>query len=151
MTHGRPTMVPASWKVELPSMIDDEYLMEAGEGVQPIGLPSQMSLFVYTIRLFDILEEVLAIFYSAQCNLFFEDETRLGSQASEAFSEVLRLEAKLNQFNSEIPRFLRAENLFESQDRPWYIHVVMQSSILRNRYYHSPSLRTARNAGMTIG
>lgn len=34
MTYGRPTMVH-SCEVPLPSIIDDEYMLEDGEGVQP--------------------------------------------------------------------------------------------------------------------
>lgn len=134
MTHGRPAMVSSSWAVELPAMIDDEYLLEVGEGSQPPDAPSQMSLFMYSTRLFGILDEILSKFYHHPTRLFLDDTGGVDSQFPETLTEVLRLEADLNRCNNEIPDFLNVSTLPESQSRPWHNQVVMQSSILRGRY-----------------
>jgi hypothetical protein len=133
MTHGRPAMVSASWVVDSPLMIDDEYLLEEGEGSQPLDVPSDMCLFSYTTKLFDIMEEVLSTFYYRQTQLFFNDQPHLDAQTSERFSNVLKIEAKLNQFRDDLPNVLRQEALIEWQRELWYKKMLMQSSIIRSR------------------
>jgi hypothetical protein len=64
MTFGRPTMISKQWNVQAPAMIDDEYLLMDGEGFQPTDVPSRMGLFVYSSKLFEILDEILSTFYT---------------------------------------------------------------------------------------
>lgn len=63
MASGRSPMLQGPWNVQLPSIIDDEYLLEEGTGFQPADIPSRMNLFVYSLQLFDIMEEILSTFY----------------------------------------------------------------------------------------
>ncbi|EDO00513.1 hypothetical protein SS1G_14383 [Sclerotinia sclerotiorum 1980 UF-70] len=67
MTFGRPTMIrTGSWDVPEPAIIDDQYLSSDSQGVQQSGLHSRMYLFVYSLRLFDIMDEILSEFYVLQ-------------------------------------------------------------------------------------
>ena len=65
-TFGRPTTLPRSWKTMPPKAIDDEFLQWAGEGSQPLGLPSYVEGFVYSLGLFEILDDVLAVSHDSQ-------------------------------------------------------------------------------------
>lgn len=63
MTFGRPSMIDKSNAVPIPAMIDDDYLSDRGEAVQPPGIHSRLGLFVSSCKLFEILEEILELFY----------------------------------------------------------------------------------------
>jgi hypothetical protein len=49
-----------------PKAIDDEFLQCAGEGSQPLGLPSYVEGFLYSLGLFEILDDVLAVSHDSQ-------------------------------------------------------------------------------------
>jgi hypothetical protein len=49
-----------------PKAIDDAFLQCAGEGFQPLGLPSYVEGFVYSLGLFEILDDVLAVSHDSQ-------------------------------------------------------------------------------------
>ncbi|OIW35725.1 hypothetical protein CONLIGDRAFT_627758 [Coniochaeta ligniaria NRRL 30616] len=70
LTYGRPLMVhPSTTRTELmlPSAIDDEFLTQHpnSPGTQPLNILSLTECFVQTVRLQDILGQVLAKFYHA--------------------------------------------------------------------------------------
>jgi hypothetical protein len=113
--------------VELPTMIDDEFLLQVGEGQQP-NQPSRMFCFVYSIQLTNILEEVLLTFYHRQ-----DGKLYLNSHPSEALSRVLTLDAKLHQFWKTIPDMYILENHHQHRDTPWHSNVLLQASVLWNR------------------
>ncbi|OBT45237.1 hypothetical protein VE00_03662 [Pseudogymnoascus sp. WSF 3629] len=64
-TFGRPVTLSRFWDVKKPQAIDDEFLQHVGKGCQPLGLHSKMDGFVYSISLFDILDNVLSTIYSS--------------------------------------------------------------------------------------
>jgi len=64
-TFGRPVTLSRFWNVKPPQAIDDEFLQHVGKGCQPPGLHSKMDGFVYSISLFDILDNVLSTIYSS--------------------------------------------------------------------------------------
>lgn len=133
MTYGRPPMAAGHPDVIMPSAIDDEYLLQDGEGVQPPDQPSRMVAFVYSILLTNILEEVLLTFYHRP-----DARLYLDSFPSEALSRLLTLEAKLHQFRTTVPGMFQSENQYKHQNEPWHSHVVLQASLLRNRYARFP-------------
>ncbi|KAK5678280.1 hypothetical protein LTS10_009452 [Elasticomyces elasticus] len=62
MTFGRPPIVSAhADKVPLPIVVDDEYILDDGGSLQPVDQTSYMLLFVYSCKLFDILDAVLEL------------------------------------------------------------------------------------------
>ncbi|QSZ28565.1 hypothetical protein DSL72_003063 [Monilinia vaccinii-corymbosi] len=138
MTFGRPTMIrTGSWNVQEPAMIDDQYLSGNGEGVQPLGLHSRMYLFVYSIRLFDIMEEILSKFYIHQGG-------KCGSSSSKSFdpwsindlASLLTINAKLDEFRESLPQVLKDVNSFapgSSPSTPLQLNIKLQSTILRCR------------------
>jgi len=121
-------MVPGYSDVELPSLIDDEYLLHAGEGSQIDGQPSRLVCFVYSIELTDILEEILLTFYHRQDSKLFLD-----SQPSEALACVLAIDNKLHRFRKTVPEVFRTENYDTHSSASWHANVLLQASVLHSR------------------
>ena len=134
MTHGRPSMIRGLCGVRFPSTIDDEYLLKEGEGFQPPTLPSSMYAFVKSAELFDIMEEVLSTFHYRPLKLSIQKHMRLDATTSEAVSQILKLEAKLDNFNNTLPDILKPGFLHDHEDADWYSNVLLQRNLLRNRY-----------------
>lgn len=63
MTFGRPSMIDKAHTIPIPAMIDDDYLSDREEARQPPGIHSRLGLFVYSCKLFEILEDILDLFY----------------------------------------------------------------------------------------
>ncbi|KAL6898439.1 fungal-specific transcription factor domain-containing protein [Trichoderma evansii] len=103
MTFGRPTMVNTSYGTPVPSLIDDEYLRTDGEGIQPKGVNSQMSLFVYSCRLFEILNDILSSFYAVDAAADPVPQSRL----QDMVSEVLSFNRRLDDFIISLPGYLK--------------------------------------------
>ncbi|VUC32115.1 unnamed protein product [Clonostachys rosea] len=103
VTFGRPTMIYGHSKIPLPLMVDDEYLLEDGEGSQPHE-PAQMSSFVYSCKLFDILNEILSSFYADKSNEPQSSNTH--SASYQELSTVMRLNSALDDFQDTLPRYL---------------------------------------------
>jgi len=134
MTYGRPTVTSGPSDVLLPLIIDDEYLLQDGEGIQPPEIPSRMNLFVYTIQLFDIMDDILNTFYSHHGDAFLDGRWQLDLEISEALTDVFRIDARMNEWKESIPDFLQPQVNVKYHSEPWYDYVVLQSNILRNRY-----------------
>jgi len=114
-TFGRPTLLSTNWRVPLPLAIDDESLSEKGEGVQPPGAPSQLDAFVHSLRFFDLLSDVLNIFYMPS-----EAQSRShqspATQPSSSLSTTIALNSRLDGFLGKLPPHLqlhRESNLSE--------------------------------------
>jgi hypothetical protein len=132
MTFGRPTMICAgSWDTPVPTMIDDEYLLVDGEGTQPPGKHPRMCLFVYSIQLFEIMDEILSSFY-------IQDSTRKGKRRDrntdgqwsiDDLTKILIINTKLDRFKGALPQFLKADD----QQSASQTHVTLQAKVLRSR------------------
>ncbi|KAM3079687.1 hypothetical protein ACMFMG_006099 [Clarireedia jacksonii] len=135
MTFGRPTMIRAgSWNTLVPAMIDDEHLLVVGEGTQPSGSLSRMCLFIYSLQLFEIMDEILSSFY-------IQDSTRKGKQIGkntdgrwsiDDLSDVLIINTKLDRFKSALPPFLQADD----QHRTSRMHSTLQAKVLQSRFLY---------------
>jgi hypothetical protein len=107
MTFGRPTMISKSWDVQAPLMIDDEYLQMDGEGIQPAGRPSRMGLFVCSSRLFEILNEILSIFYAEDAGQPPSKHTHSDARSQQMLMNVLVFNRRLDNFLTSIPQYLQ--------------------------------------------
>jgi hypothetical protein len=134
MTHGRPAMVAGFCDIPSPSIIDDEYLRGDGEGTQPTDIPSRMHLFVHSLRLADIMEEILTVFYQNQGGMLHSESNQLDFGSHEGLSQVLRIESELNEWMKTLPDFLRAKGLAKYSGQSYYNRLSLQSNIFRNRY-----------------
>jgi hypothetical protein len=90
MTFGRPSMIGRSTTVPIPALIDDEYLSDRIEAKQPGGVNSRLGLFVSSCELFEILEEIL--------DLFYRDGGNGAKQADELVTPVLDFNRRLDKY-----------------------------------------------------
>lgn len=96
MTFGRPSMIDKSHSVPIPTMIDDDYLSDQEEAIQPPGIYSRLGMFVYSCKLFVILEEILELFYRDT-----------GSQRSgHGMTQVAELVTPVLDFNRRLDSFM---------------------------------------------
>ncbi|KAF4453989.1 transcriptional regulatory [Fusarium albosuccineum] len=105
-------------QVPLPQMIDDEYLLEDGEGTQPEDSPCRKGLFVYTVRLLDILSEVLGSFYAEAGHAQIVSSDKNQHTSIPDLHEMLRLNSKLDQLLEAIPASLRLKLVLRNSETP---------------------------------
>ncbi len=98
-------MVSARSTIPLPQMIDDEYLQRDGDGHQPTNQHSQIGGFIYSRKLFNILDDILSAFYVEKNAMFFQADTSDKAPYRE-LDTVMRLNSALNDFQDQLPRYL---------------------------------------------
>ncbi|KAJ6038242.1 fungal-specific transcription factor domain-containing protein [Penicillium canescens] len=108
-TFGRPAMLTHSSLVPLPLMVDDEYLLENGEGTQPVASKCRIGVFIHSIHLLDILNEVLSSFYPGNGGAQVSTTGNHLERSTPDMHEMLRLNLKLDQFFESLPRELRLQ------------------------------------------
>ena len=136
MTFGRPTMLSTSWDVPVPALIDDEYLNNATEGVQPAGKPSVMGLFISSCNLFELLEEILKSFYSGEPFPDLSKQETASDMAKAFIAPVLQYNRRLDKFIDSVPDYLK---LTEYGDGMKFSNnsVTLQQQVLYCRYVNS--------------
>lgn len=120
-------MLSNSSSVPLPLMIDDEYLRFDVEGAQPVNTQSRIGSFVFTIKLLDILNEVLQSFYAQDDQAQAPATGKNEATTMPDLHEMLRLNSKLDQFSEALPECLRLQNILLSS------HTPTSSAILQAR------------------
>ena len=133
-TFGRPATLPESWKVLLPQAIDDEFLQCAGEGSQPSGLPSYIEGFVYSLGLFEILDDVLPVTYNLPEHEHADDHRNQGKSPAHKLADTLSLNSRIEDLVEKIPHHLRlsknSEGVLAEARRRFYV----QAQILHCRF-----------------
>jgi hypothetical protein len=121
MAYGRPFMIPVTRDLKLPDIIDDEILTAPPHAParQPEGKPSQMAFLVYTIKLYEIMGEILLTLYSDNSEGFSSTDNSRENGLSNARSEIdeqnlarslnsiIKLEMALNSWKQSLPVFLQ--------------------------------------------
>jgi hypothetical protein len=138
MTFGRPSMISLHSQVTLPLEVDDEHIQaESTICEQPEGRPSRVSFFIQTLKLYDILGEILAYFYDSsgsKCSLSANEK------ADDYYQSLLRLDRRLLDFQRELPPFLRLHPI-DKNNRPYsheYPFTTRQANVLHARYASPP-------------
>ncbi|KAL2067531.1 hypothetical protein VTL71DRAFT_1956 [Oculimacula yallundae] len=145
-TFGRPATLTGSRKVILPQVIDDEFLQCVGEGSQPPGLPSYTEGFVYSLGLFEILADVLAVDYTSSRSQDDHDsgsQTNQGRNCEHILTNTISLNSRLDDLVERIPNHLResrssSSTLAQSRRRS---HVQSQTLECRIHYVRLLILR----------
>ncbi|KAK7885862.1 hypothetical protein LTR67_010214 [Exophiala xenobiotica] len=122
-----------------PAVIDDEHLAtEPGEEhVQPRHLPSRIEFFTWTLRLYDILSEILSQIYASGRDEFRTSHTDAHDAKldDEDFVRILRLDRSLLGFWNALP-----ETLKQSDSSNVEAVFVRQSIILKARFLYLRTL-----------
>ncbi len=129
MTFGRPAMISSKATIKFTSLIDDEHLLKEGFGSQPPGVPSHMGLFIFSLELFDIMDDILSTFY------LHGDRKLLSKQSSPAegplaISEILKFDSRLESFYESLPAHLNVGRATPSPIPAGSGHISLQSNIL---------------------
>jgi hypothetical protein len=127
-------MISAQTKVPLPQMVDDEILLQEGEGSQPSNIESRMSLFIFSIKLFDILHDVLATVYSPYEGSSSYQATGTRWWSGQRLNDMLRLNTVLGDLLEIVPdhlKFSNAPRTANNTDRRWQ---AMQANLFQSRY-----------------
>ncbi|CAG9986794.1 unnamed protein product [Clonostachys byssicola] len=133
VTFGRPAMIYGRSKIPLPLLIDDEYLLENGEGSQP-HKPAEISSFVYSCQLFDILNEILSSFYSDKSNE--PQPSNPPSTTYQELSTVMRLNSALDDFQDTLPSYLVISPDSANPITPVHDKVALGAKILYSRFLY---------------
>lgn len=122
-TFGRPVTLPKTFNVKLPQKIDDEFLQDFGEGFQPIGNFSKLEGFVYSIQLFDILDNVLTTIYASSNGEVAIENRNLGF--AKKLAGTVMLNSQLDDLLRNTPAHLklpvgdRRRNCFKYKRQNW--------------------------------
>lgn len=150
MAYGRPFMIPVARDIKLPEIIDDEILTTSPHppAIQPEGKPSQMAFLVYTIKLYEIMGEILLTLYSDNSEGFGNGNTMIDKESHPAKSEIdkqnlakslnaiIKLEMALSSWKQSLPPFLQENNYKNDEvlaDDVEKSKLVRQCNILKAR------------------
>ncbi|CAO0793285.1 unnamed protein product [Mucor circinelloides] len=151
MAYGRPFMIPISRDLKLPQAIDDELLTVAPcpPAKQPEAKPSQMAFLVHTIKLYEIMGEILLTLYSDGDTFGGAVDHASPSARSEidgnnlatSLNSILKLEIALCSWKQDLPPFLRHD---QSRDAIFLLErdenearkLLRQCNVLKARYLH---------------
>lgn len=131
-------MILDSSSVPKPEIINDEYLSENGQGIQPRYAYPQMGCFVYSCDLFDILHHILVEFYVYKLSTPHSQNTH--SWLGEEMHIIMGFHKQLNKFQETPPAFLATSDRY--MDSPYTDEpgVALGSRILHSRYLYHPFL-----------
>ncbi|KAK4493879.1 hypothetical protein PRZ48_015064 [Zasmidium cellare] len=135
MTFGRPSMIGRNTDVPIPDLIDDEYLGDRSIGSQPETTHSRLGLFVSSCRLFDLLEEVLELFYRDSSGVVSHRQIQGVTRTAELLTPVLDLNRRLDEFVEGVPDYLQVPArpaLAATHDD----HIHLQQQVLYCRFLY---------------
>ena len=143
MSYGRPSMINTriGITVPMPLAIDEEHLpTEDTAAIPNTDQPSMIDFFVQSLRLYEILDEVLAVFYSSHLEKWHSIEqameTFLGHAAVSNGSSILDIDRKLVQWDKNLPPHLQFEHTSTDLDTSRIFNrqavILRQRSVLAN-------------------
>lgn len=117
--------------VELPRALDDEYITADQYLLPPLNArPSYVTYYLYSIKLFDIIEEILRTFHSGE-RFNVHNPTK-------SISDILNIEHKLQVYRRKLPEYLRLENYERKEVAATFTHAQrVQCNVLQSRYLHT--------------
>ncbi|KAK6459482.1 putative transcriptional regulatory protein [Scheffersomyces xylosifermentans] len=117
MTLGRPMMVTEDSGMQLPLGVDDEYISDTS--ILPSSRPSGLNFFLETVKLYDILADILKSFYSIKEPSFVN-----------LYLSIFQFEERLHHFHENVPQHIKLGT--ELKEAPF----ERQSIVLQIRYLH---------------
>ncbi|EMT72783.1 hypothetical protein FOC4_g10004265 [Fusarium odoratissimum] len=111
----------------LPQMIDDEYLLEEGEGIQPMNKPSLLDALTVSIKVFNIIAEAREVNVTS-----FARELQMPE-----LIRILQLNEKLHKIEAELPDHLKYETN-RKKDTTRERVLMLQAEVVNIRYHPYP-------------
>jgi hypothetical protein len=115
--------------VPLPQILDDEVLLPEGNKPQSRHTESRIALFVYSIKLFDILHEILVTIYNISERNYENEITSCRWWSGQRLHSMLRLNAALDDLLETVPIHLKL-NVGQTTDDGCQL---MQSNVFQAR------------------
>ena len=139
MTYGRPCMIgpKAALAVPLPLPIDEEYLVPGAIDGQH-GQTSRAEqthaaeFYVFSLKLFEIMHDILFDFYSVNYKPCLEGDKYFGS-LDQGQHSVFEMERRISTWNSSIPAHLRITTGHRPQVGTPEAMLYRQAVVLRQR------------------
>ncbi|KAJ9645506.1 hypothetical protein H2204_001086 [Knufia peltigerae] len=132
---GRPMMVGSINDFPLPQAVDDEYLLEDGEGVQPAHQESRIILFIHCIKLFEIQRDTLLALYTKEASIKLSGKLHLSGWSEHWLSELLKINHSLEEVEEALPDQLRLTPLADHHE-----HGRFQSNVFNGRFLYIRAL-----------
>jgi len=132
MTFGRPFMISNHSSNTMPALTDEEGDSEDGQVLARDYVPPY-GCFVYSLQLFDILEDILSALYAGvTVPLRARGESATRPNVPD-LTKVVELDARLNDFHRDLPSFLKP--------REWSPlasdSATLQANVLQVRFFHT--------------
>lgn len=124
--------MPRSWEAVRPKAVDDEFLQHVDEGCQPLGLPSYVEDFVYSLGLFEILDDVLAMTHNLH-----EDDGEHGDRGRKStlrLVDTLSLNSRLEELVESMPDCLKLSMHHEDVPAQTMDMFYVQAQVLHRRF-----------------
>lgn len=138
MTYGRPPMTTAriETKAHMPQSVDEDFHPTEDHRPMPYpGQPSTVDFFSQSLRLFEILDEILGEFYSDQlekgCPSGDVLETLLGRTTADKKWFMLDIDKKLLEWDNKLPSHLKVKHT--SLSSSFSCTFTRQATILRQQ------------------
>ncbi|KAE8443487.1 hypothetical protein EG329_001798 [Mollisiaceae sp. DMI_Dod_QoI] len=106
---GRPHMISLPSSIPLPLLIDDEYLLVDGEGQQPANTDSYLGFFLSSLKLFDIMSDVLTMYYNQKESSLHSHHTGTPWWRSHLLDDILKIDSTLDDFANTLPNHLKIQ------------------------------------------
>ncbi|KAH7071816.1 fungal-specific transcription factor domain-containing protein [Paraphoma chrysanthemicola] len=142
MTYGRPSMTTASitTKSHVSHFVDEDFYSTGDLQAMPsLDQPAGIGFFSQSIRLFEILDEVLGGFYSDQLEMASPNgellATLLGRTTVNNKWFILEIDKKLLEWEERVPSHLRVKDASLGSGNSCTI--TRQATILRQQYLHT--------------
>ncbi|GLA81450.1 hypothetical protein AtubIFM56815_005101 [Aspergillus tubingensis] len=136
LTFGRPNMISSNSAVPPPLIIDDEYLLQDGEGIQRSQSQSSMEFFVCSIQLFEILNGIMSRIYRCESINHSNGGAEELWWSRGCLEDVLKLNSALDEWRDTIPNNLRLESAMEARTDPRSDTAVLQAKVLYSRFLY---------------
>ncbi|GKU22388.1 unnamed protein product [Fusarium langsethiae] len=117
----------------LPEMIDDEYLLEEGAGIQPPGRPCLLDALAISVRIFNVVAEAREVNLTS-----FTGEAKMPELTS-----LIELDGKLNNIEADLPHHLRFDSNMGDTPRDKVLRFQAEVTSLRIIYVRLLLLRTS--------
>ncbi|GIJ86504.1 hypothetical protein Asppvi_005393 [Aspergillus pseudoviridinutans] len=136
LTFGRPNMISGDSGVPLPLVIDDEYLKQDGEGIQPSQSECSMRFFVFSIQLFEILDRIMSKIYRYES----VNPSNEGGEdfwwSRDRLEDVLKLNNALDDWHDTLPNNLRLQCATEARADLRSDTAILQAKVLYSRFLY---------------
>ncbi|KAH7310131.1 fungal-specific transcription factor domain-containing protein [Rhexocercosporidium sp. MPI-PUGE-AT-0058] len=146
LTLGRPTGIPSTFKVPLPSDLDDDYITEGGYIQQPVYVKSKTAFFIESVSFCSIMKEVINTLYSPP-NGPNAGEGAKGCPSA-GVEDALALDKKLVEWYHGLPEYLKTSAVDDVEEFEWLRNILLARFLNLRVLIHRPfaSLRPLPSA-----